>query len=77
MDSLCSLNVCFLRLDIFTIRENQVPGAGGEVLFTDAISDHAKNNMVIGFKFTGRRFDCGTLDGFVEATNTVFQEMTF
>tara|TARA_X000001036_G_scaffold351690_1_gene332657 strand:- start:944 stop:1105 length:162 start_codon:yes stop_codon:yes gene_type:complete len=53
MDSLCSLNVCFLRLDIFTIRENQVPGAGGEVLFTDAISDHAKNNMVIGFKFTG------------------------
>ena len=65
-----------LTPDIFINLENQVPGAGGEIQLTDAISAHAKDNMVIGFKFTGRRFDCGTLNGFVEATNTVFEGMT-
>lgn len=65
-----------LTPDIFSILENQGPGAGGEVQLTDAIAAHSKENMVIGFKFTGRRFDCGTLNGFVEATNTVFGGMS-
>ena len=61
-----------LTPDIFSILENLGPGAGGEIQLTDAISAQSKDNMVIGFKFTGRRFDCGTLNGFVEATNVVF-----
>tara|TARA_A100000164_G_C21761591_1_gene701866 strand:+ start:146 stop:964 length:819 start_codon:yes stop_codon:yes gene_type:complete len=61
---------------IFPILENQAPGAGGEIQLTDAISAHAKDNTVIGFKFIGRRFDCGTLNGFVDATNSVFGGMT-
>ena len=66
-----------LTPDIFPILESQSPGAGGEIQLTDAINTHSKDNMVIGFKFTGRRFDCGTLDGFVQATNTVFGGMSF
>ncbi|MEC8645107.1 MAG: UTP--glucose-1-phosphate uridylyltransferase GalU [Pseudomonadota bacterium] len=65
-----------LTPDIFPILERQGPGAGGEIQLTDAINTHSKDNMVIGFKFTGRRFDCGTLDGFVQATNTVFGGMS-
>ena len=65
-----------LNPDIFPILESQGPGAGGEIQLTDAINTHSKDNMVIGFKFTGRRFDCGTLDGYVQATNTVFGGMS-
>ena len=30
--------------------------------------------MVLAYKFKGRRFDCGSIEGFVEATNYVFQK---
>jgi UTP--glucose-1-phosphate uridylyltransferase len=29
--------------------------------------------MVLGYKFKGKRFDCGSVDGFVEATNYFYQ----
>jgi len=28
---------------------------------------------VLGYKFKGRRFDCGSIEGFVEATNYVYE----
>jgi UTP--glucose-1-phosphate uridylyltransferase len=28
---------------------------------------------VLGYKFKGRRFDCGSIEGFVEATNYVYK----
>ncbi|MGB6018549.1 MAG: UTP--glucose-1-phosphate uridylyltransferase, partial [Sulfurimonadaceae bacterium] len=28
----------------------------------------------LAYKFTGRRFDCGSVDGFVEATNYFYQK---
>ena len=30
--------------------------------------------MVLAYKFKGRRFDCGSLEGYVEATNYVYQK---
>lgn len=58
-----------LTPDIFKIIENTKPGKNGELQITDALLTQAKNGMVLGYKFKGKRFDCGSLDGFVEATN--------
>ena len=42
---------------------------------TDSINIQAQKRMVLGYKFKGRRFDCGSLDGFVEATNYVYDRI--
>ncbi len=64
-----------LTPDIFDILRTQKPGAGGEIQITDAINQQCKNGMVLGYKFHGRRFDCGSIDGFVEATNYVYEHL--
>ncbi|MHA3979579.1 UTP--glucose-1-phosphate uridylyltransferase GalU [Halovulum sp. GXIMD14794] len=44
-------------------------GAGGEIQLTDAIASEIKNSdNVTGFRFTGRRYDCGSKSGFLQAT---------
>ena len=63
-----------LTPDIFDIIRNVKPGKGGEIQITDAICEQAKRRMVLAYKFKGRRFDCGSIEGFVEATNYVFQK---
>ena len=62
-----------LTPDIFDVLRETGPGKGGEIQITDAIATQAKNRMVLGYKFKGQRFDCGSIDGFVEATNAVYQ----
>jgi UTP--glucose-1-phosphate uridylyltransferase len=64
-----------LTPDIFDIIRETPPGKGGEVQLTDALLTQAKRNMVIGYKFKGRRFDCGSVDGYVEATNYYYDLM--
>ncbi len=58
-----------LTPDIFDILKNTEPGKGGEIQITDALMQQAKEGRVIAYKFRGRRFDCGSVNGFVEATN--------
>jgi UTP--glucose-1-phosphate uridylyltransferase len=58
-----------LTPDIFDVLEHTKPGKNGELQITDALMTQAQKGMVIGYKFEGRRFDCGSVDGFVEATN--------
>jgi UTP--glucose-1-phosphate uridylyltransferase len=58
-----------LTPDIFDMIKNTKPGKNGELQITDALCEQAKKGMVIAYKFKGRRFDCGSVDGFVEATN--------
>ena len=58
-----------LTPDIFDILRTTKPGKGGEIQITDALLEQAKLGKVIAFKFQGKRFDCGSVDGFVEATN--------
>jgi UTP--glucose-1-phosphate uridylyltransferase len=58
-----------LTPDIFEILRRTPPGKNGEVQLTDALQTQAANGKVIGYRFQGRRFDCGSVDGFVEATN--------
>ena len=56
------------------IRETP-PGANGEVQITDAILRQAQEGCVLAYKFKGRRFDCGSVDGFVEATNYCYENI--
>jgi len=58
-----------LTPDIFEILKDTKPGKGGEIQITDALLTQAKQGKVIAYKFKGKRFDCGSVDGFVEATN--------
>jgi len=58
-----------LTPDIFDIIEKTPAGKGGEVQITDALLTLAKQGKVIGYKFDGKRYDCGSIDGFMEASN--------
>ncbi len=62
-----------LTPDIFDYLRETKPGAGGEIQITDALRQMAKEKRVIAVKFKGRRFDCGSVEGFVEATNYYFE----
>jgi len=53
---------------IFDRLENLGPGAGGELQLTDAINADVENVGVTGYRFEGERFDCGSVQGFVQAT---------
>ncbi|GAB3111843.1 UTP--glucose-1-phosphate uridylyltransferase GalU [Aestuariicella hydrocarbonica] len=64
-----------LTPDIFDIIEETPPGKNGEVQITDALLTQAKNGCVLAYKFKGRRFDCGSVEGFVEATNHVYENI--
>ncbi|WP_198264801.1 UTP--glucose-1-phosphate uridylyltransferase GalU [sulfur-oxidizing endosymbiont of Gigantopelta aegis] len=64
-----------LTPDIFDILRNTKPGVGGEVQITDALMQQAKDGCVLAYKFKGRRFDCGSVAGFVEATNYCFENL--
>ena len=58
-----------LSPDIFDIIRNTKPGENGELQITDALLTQAKQGKVVAFKFKGKRFDCGNINGFLEATN--------
>ena len=64
-----------LTPDIFDLIENTPPGKNGEIQLTDALLTQAKNGCVMGYRFKGRRFDCGSVDGFVDATNHVYKNI--
>lgn len=64
-----------LTPDIFDILRDTPPGKNGEVQITDALMTQARSGCVMAYKFEGRRFDCGAVDGFVEATNYVYENI--
>ena len=43
-------------------------GAGGELQLTDAIAALLKEQQVLAYEFDGKRYDCGTKLGYLEAT---------
>ncbi len=64
-----------LTPDIFEIIAATQPGKNDEVQLTDALLTQARNGCVMAYKFRGRRFDCGSVEGFVEATNYVYENI--
>ena len=63
-----------LTPDIFDIIRDTAPGRNNEVQITDALLTQAtKGAGVLGYKFKGRRFDCGSVPGFMEACKFYFE----
>ena len=58
-----------LTPDIFNILKNIKPDRNGEIQITDALLVQAKQAKVIAYKIKGRRFDCGSITGYLQATN--------
>jgi UTP--glucose-1-phosphate uridylyltransferase len=63
-----------LTPDIFDILRETKAGKNGEVQITDALLEQANKGMVLAYKFKGKRFDCGSMDGFVQATNYFYEK---
>jgi UTP--glucose-1-phosphate uridylyltransferase len=63
-----------LTPDIFDILRRTPPGKNGELQITDALQTQASEGMVLAYRFDGRRFDCGSFEGFVEATNYFYNK---
>ena len=63
-----------LTPDIFEILHNTPPGKNGELQITDTLLTQAQQGQVIGYKFHGRRFDCGSVDGYIEAINYTYAQ---
>ncbi|MDO9206781.1 MAG: UTP--glucose-1-phosphate uridylyltransferase, partial [Sulfuricurvum sp.] len=45
-----------------------------EIQITDALMEQAKAGNVIAYKFRGKRYDCGSVDGYVEATVDLYEQ---
>lgn len=53
---------------IFQLLEQTDKGAGGEIQLTDAIAKLLSEEEVMAYQFTGRRYDCGSKLGYLQAT---------
>ena len=53
---------------IFEKIRQQSKGAGGEIQLTDGISALLKEEAVYAFQYKGKRYDCGSKEGFLQAT---------
>ena len=54
--------------------EDQEKGSGGEIQLTDAMARMIGEQPFHAVTFAGRRFDCGSKTGFVEATLAIALE---
>lgn len=63
-----------LTPDIFDIIRRTPAGKGDEIQLTDALQIQAREHMVVAFKYKGQRFDCGSIEGFVDATNYFYNK---
>jgi UTP--glucose-1-phosphate uridylyltransferase len=57
-----------LQPEVMRTLETQEKGAGGEIQLTDAMAQMIGQQPFHAVTFAGRRFDCGSKTGFVEAT---------
>jgi UTP--glucose-1-phosphate uridylyltransferase len=57
-----------LQAEVMRTLEGQEKGAGGEIQLTDAMARMIGQQPFHAVTFNGRRFDCGSKTGFVEAT---------
>jgi len=56
-----------LAPSVFVELDKSIEGAGGEIQLTDALARTAHATTLHGYRFNGRRFDCGSKEGFLEA----------
>jgi len=75
--NLASIGRYVLTPDIFDILRNQSVGVAGEIQLADTINVQAANNMVETVLLNGKRFDCGSVKGYIEAIKNVASNHKF
>ena len=75
--NLASIGRYVLTPDIFDILRNQSIGVAGEIQLTDSINTQALNNMVETVLLNGKRFDCGSIEGYINAIKHVSLNYNF
>ena len=75
--NLASIGRYVLTPDIFDILRNQSIGNGGEIQLADSINVLAENNMVETVLLNGKRFDCGSIEGYINAFKYVSHSYKF
>lgn len=65
--NLVSIGRYVLTPSIFETLRGLQAGSNGEIQLADAINIHAQNGLVETVKLNGKRFDCGSVDGFMNA----------
>ena len=53
---------------VFAHIRRQQPGVGGELQLTDGIASLLTKEAVYAYEYLGKRYDCGSKEGFLEAT---------
>jgi UTP--glucose-1-phosphate uridylyltransferase len=64
---LASIGRYVLKAEVFNILRKLEPGFGGEIQLADAINVLAKKNKVAILKLNGKRYDCGSKSGYMDA----------
>ena len=72
--NLATIGRYVLTPDIFDTLRGLKVGAAGEIQLADAINIHAQQNTVETVRLNGRRFDCGSVDGFIRASNHEYEK---
>ena len=70
--NLASIGRYVLTPDIFQTLRGISAGSGGEIQLADAINIHARKGLVETVRLNGRRFDCGSVSGFMAASTNEF-----
>jgi UTP--glucose-1-phosphate uridylyltransferase len=64
-----------LSSSIFNYLNNLEPSVGGEVQLTDAIKNMLSDEKVVGHLYDGKKFDCGSRHGYVNAIKHLAKAM--
>jgi UTP--glucose-1-phosphate uridylyltransferase len=75
--NLASIGRYVLIPDIFDILRNQSVGVGGEIQLADSINVQAKNNRVEAVFLNVTRFDCGSIEEYINAIKHVSNNYIF
>ena len=66
--NLASIGRYILTSDIFDTLRTLPAGSIGEIQLADALSFHAQDGLLEAIELNGKRFDCGSVDGFMSAS---------
>ena len=72
--NLAAIGRYVLTPDIFETLRGLSAGSGGEIQLADAINIHAQKGLVEAVRLNGRRFDCGSVDGFIKASSYEYEK---
>ena len=72
--NLASIGRYVLTPDMFNTLRGLSVGSGNEIQLADAINIHAQQGSVDTVRLNGQRFDCGSVDGFIKASNHEYKK---